>query len=136
MDIMQFLTPITKENLCELQPGEWIWDGYLTARRVHKRSLGDEFINEPIGFRQIDILDLELYPRYSSKPFLLTNLHSDRGYSASWEYFEEGRFFMFKRNISALEEVSCENCRYESVSPQENPCFSCYDHSCWKSKEE
>lgn len=134
LDIMQFLTPITRENLCELQPGEWIWDNKQIERRAHKRSLGDEFITEPIGFRQIDILDLDFI---SGKPFMLSNSYSGHyGCDRSWTYFEEGRFFMFKRNIAALEEVSCENCRYERVSPQENPCFSCDDHSCWKPKEE
>ena len=98
MDIMHLLEPITRDNLCELQPGEWIWDNKQIERRAHKRSLGDEFVTEPVGFRQIDILDLDLYPRYSSKPFLLTNLHFDHAHSASWEYFEEGRFFMLKRD--------------------------------------
>ena len=97
MDIMQFLTPITRENLCELQPGEWIWDNKMTERNVHERSLGNDMITEPIGFRQIDILDVDYF--ISGKPFMLSNSYSGYyGYGTSWTYFEEGRFFMFKRD--------------------------------------
>lgn len=92
------LEPVTQDNLHELQPGEWIWDDKLVERRVHKATLGNETILEPIGFRQITILDLNLYPRWSSKPFQLSDTNSlsfeSRG---GWTYFEEGRFYKLSR---------------------------------------
>lgn len=93
--MMNFLVPITLENLYSLQPGEWIWDNKQVKRRVHKRNLNGETIYEPAGFRQIDILDLDLFPRWSSTPFMLSEIDSGR---SSWVYFEEGRFYMFKRD--------------------------------------
>lgn len=88
------LEPITRNNLCELRPGEWIWDDKLTERRVHRCTLGNEVVQEPIGFRQIQILDLDLYPRWSSKPFRLSDVDgSTHDARSGWTYFEEGRFF-------------------------------------------
>lgn len=92
------LESITKDNLNELNPGEWIWDDKIVERRPHEVTLGGETIMEPIGFRQITILDLDLYPRWSSKPFKLSDTEG-LGFDArsGWTYFEEGRFFMIKR---------------------------------------
>lgn len=95
MDVMEYLVPITRYDLDKLKPGEWIWDNQPIERRIHKKTLCDEKITEPIGFRQIDILDLELYPRWSSKPFVLSTIDSDYG-RREWVYFEEGRFYRFK----------------------------------------
>lgn len=92
------LEPITRDNLNELKPGEWIWDDKIVKRRPHEATLGDETIMEPIGFRQITILDLKLYPRWSSTPFRLSDVEGlDFDARSAWTYFEEGRFFMIKR---------------------------------------
>lgn len=87
------LVPITRENIYTLKPGDWIWDDKLIERREHKRSLYDEKITEPIGFRQIHILDLEDFAAgWVTKPFMLSDIDSDRsGYR--WVYFEENRFY-------------------------------------------
>lgn len=90
--------PITYDTLHELVPGEWIWDNKLTERREHKRSLDNATVTEPIGFRQIDILDLDLYPQYSSKPFMLSGAaYSGNHTGLEWVYFELGRFYKFKK---------------------------------------
>lgn len=92
------LEPITNENIHELPPGEWIWDDNLIERRIHKLSLGGETVIEPIGFRQINILDLNPYPRWNSKPFELSDVEG-LGFDArsGWTYFEEGRFYRLER---------------------------------------
>lgn len=90
---MDFMEPITRESVSTLRPGEWIWDDKPVVRREHRRSLGHETITEPIGFRQIDILDTELFPRWSSTPFMLSDC--DHG-GSKWEYFEEGRYYRIK----------------------------------------
>jgi hypothetical protein len=91
------LEPITRDNLSELTAGEWIWDDKIVERRSHKATLSDETIMEPIGFRQITILDLGLYPRWSSKPFRLSDVDGlDFETRCGWTYFEEGRFYRFK----------------------------------------
>lgn len=100
MDVMNFLVPITHENLYSLRPGEWIWDNQIIQRRIHKRDLDGTMIDEPAGFRQIDILDLDFFPRWSSTPFMLSEIDSGR---SSWVYFEEGRFYMFKRDKEETE---------------------------------
>ena len=91
MDVMEFLEPIIYENLHELQPGEWIWDNRLVLRRKHDRSLGNGVVSEPIGFRQIHILDLKNLS-YGDKLFMLSEIG---GYE--WTYFELNRFYRFKR---------------------------------------
>lgn len=94
MDLLSMMEPITYENLNELKPGEWIWDTNLIERRPHKRTLGEELIIEPIGFRQIHILDLDDIA-FTRKIFMLTNIdYGITGYK--WEYFEVGRFYKFK----------------------------------------
>lgn len=83
--------PITYENLHELEPGEWICDDKPIRKREHCRSWNSKYIDEPIGFRQIDILDTS---PYLSKPFMLTNGKDGK---TLWEYFQLGRFYRFKR---------------------------------------
>lgn len=97
---MGIFDPITPDNLYTLRPGEWIWDNKRTCRQAHKRTLGNEVVQEPIGFRQIHILDLKLYPRFSSTPFMLSNIDKSR---SEWVYYEIGRFYKFKN--SDLSEV-------------------------------
>lgn len=97
IDISKLLEPITFDNLKDLTPGEWIWDSKLISRRAHIRSLGDERITEPIGFRQIHILDLDLFPTYSSNPFMLSDIDNKIIAGPTWVFFEEGRFFKFKK---------------------------------------
>lgn len=93
---LDILEPITKDNLHELQPGEWIWDNLPIERGAHKKSMVYEAITEPIGFRQIDILDFNLYPNYSRHPFMLSTI--DKFYNnTEWAAFEEGRYFKFKK---------------------------------------
>lgn len=96
-EIMALLEPITFENVRELRPGEWIWDNRSTLREIHAKSLLVRgLISEPIGFRQIDILDLKLFPQWSSKPFRLTTVDKcDQ--KTEWVIFEEGRFYRFRR---------------------------------------
>ena len=90
------LEPITYENIHTLKPGEWIWDDKEVEKNVHRRSLGGETLFEPIGFRQIHILDLTHFGTFNFQPFMLS--HYDRVDDwrpgrAHWEYFEEGRFY-------------------------------------------
>lgn len=95
MDVMELMEPITRIDITyELKPGEWIWDSKLVRRRAHERSLMHEPVLEPVGFRQIHILNTEDFPRFTSKPFMLSDI--DRG-GYNWEYFEEGRFYRFKK---------------------------------------
>ena len=94
MDVMEFLEPITAENLSELSPGEWIWDNSSVLRRVHNYDLSENLITEPAGFRQIHILDTKEFYKFGNKPFMLTSLRSN-GYE--WVYFIEDRFYRFKR---------------------------------------
>lgn len=83
--------PITYENIHELEPGEWIWDDKQTARREHRMTLDPKSIVEPMGFRQIHILDFEM-----SKPFMLSRFDGfHTGYE--WVFFEPGRFYKFKK---------------------------------------
>ena len=106
---MDLFIPITYENFGILKPGDWIWDNKEIIRKVHGRSLSMDkpTITEPIGFRQIDILDLKDFGTYwNTKPFMLTNI--DNRFSCdprSWDYFEEGRFFMFKPKTGRLDDV-------------------------------
>lgn len=94
---MSLLEPITSENLSELTAGEWIWDNKPIKRKVHRRTLDDEYITEPIGFRIVHILDLKDYPKFSSKPFFLSTIDSPYCSSFEWKVFEKGRYFRFKR---------------------------------------
>lgn len=97
---MDLFVPITFENIYALKPGEWIWDDKEVEKRVHRRTLGGETLMEPIGFRQIHVLDLKDFGTiFNSKPFMLSHYdHANdwRHGGAHWEYFEEGRFYMFK----------------------------------------
>lgn len=98
MDVMNFLEPITHENIYDLEPGEWIWDNKSVTRRVHERCLDDKIITEPIGFRQIDILDLAGFSVINTHPFMLSSIDDIRGLRGyRWEYFEPGRFYRFKK---------------------------------------
>lgn len=89
---LQYLEPITIDNLPNLKPGQWIWDNKPVVRGIHKRTLSDETITEPYGFRQIHIVDAEDI-KTSRLVFSLTNTVSG-GYK--WEYFENGRYYKFK----------------------------------------
>lgn len=89
---------ITYENIHELQPGEWIWDNKQQARRVHKRSIYNESIVEPIGFRIVNIIDLDGFYRFHSKPFMPSSIDNiGFGSGMTWEYFELNRFYKFKK---------------------------------------
>lgn len=86
------LVPITYENINTLKPGDWIWDDKPIERKEHERSLNPETIYEPIGFRQIHILDIKDFGTiFNDKPFMLSDIHKG-GYR--WVRFEEGRFYM------------------------------------------
>lgn len=91
---MSLFEPITRNNIHELEPGEWIWDNAQINRREHRRSLWPESIVEPIGFRQIHIIDPSSIPM--SKPFMLSTIDGRHHYY-SWEYFSENRYYRFKR---------------------------------------
>ena len=90
------LVPITRENIYTLKAGDWIWDDKPIERREHRRSLSSETITEPIGFRQIHILDLDGFHSWNSKPFMLSDIDSNHPSGYSWTYFEENRFYMCK----------------------------------------
>lgn len=98
---LSLFEPITYDNIHLLQPGDWIWDNKDIVRWEHKRTLKIEKpnITEPIGFRQIDVLDLKDFGTlWNNKPFMLTDI--DNRFSndpRNWVYFEEDRFYMFKR---------------------------------------
>lgn len=91
-DILKLMEPITYENIHELQGGDWIWDTQLTNRLEHKRSLSSIFIEEPYGFRQIHVLDLDNVRIHRTKGLLLST-HTEY----KWEYFSDGRFYKFKK---------------------------------------
>ena len=87
---------ITFENLHELKPGEWIWDSKIITRRAHKRSIYVESVQEPTGFRQIHILDIDSIP--TSKPFMLSSIDNiGFGNGDEWVCFEINRFYKFKK---------------------------------------
>lgn len=94
MNIIDLMEPITPENIHELTPGEWIWDDEIISRRIHKRQLGDERIKEPIGFRQVHILDAD-ENRYWMQPFMLSTIDSRD--SHVWEHLEPNRYYKFKK---------------------------------------
>lgn len=99
-EILDLLEPITCENILELTPGEWIWDDKSTIREAHKASIYSESVVEPVGFRQVHILTAEYFSRYGIKPFMLSSIDT----AAEWLYFEEGRFYRFKRkNLTATQ---------------------------------
>lgn len=87
------LVPITRENVYTLKPGDWIWDDKPITRRIHERTLGNETVTEPIGFRLIHILDLDGFHRWNTKPFMLSDIDDSHG-GYRWIYFEENRFYM------------------------------------------
>ena len=94
------LIPITRENIYALKPGEWIWDDKLIERKVHRRSLGDETISEPIGFRQIHILDLDRFDSgWCTKPFMLSDIDNYTPGGPIWVHFQQNRFYMLARNL-------------------------------------
>ena len=95
MEVMKFLEPISPYNIYQLEPGEWIWDNKLVTRRIHERCLDDKTTVEPIGFRQIDILDLKSFGVFNSRPFMLSSIDNIEG--SRWECFEPGRFYRFKK---------------------------------------
>lgn len=90
---------ITTENIHELKPGEWIWDNKMVERRPHKCSLFcDKCVQEPAGFRQIHIIDLEtIYYGYYSKPFMLSIVNDENNLSHrvgyTWTILEPNRFY-------------------------------------------
>ena len=113
-DILKdIMVPITYETVCDLKPGEWIWDNKFVHRRAHEKSLNDKMIFEPYGFRQIDILDLEMWPRWSNKPFMLTC----SGDATRWVYFENNRFWRFKKPAPIpVERASEENSPWDEIT--------------------
>lgn len=92
IDILKLMEPITMENIHELQGGDWIWDTHPTNRCEHRRSLSSIVIEEPYGFRQVHVLDLDNVRIHHTKGLLLS---ADADYR--WEYFREGRFYKFKK---------------------------------------
>lgn len=97
MDIIDLLEPITLENIYELKPGEWIWDNKYAIKRAHKRSLELETTIEPIGFRQIHVLDLKDFgPLFSNRPFMLSECHTLK-FEPVYPYFTKNRFYKFKK---------------------------------------
>lgn len=95
--MMELLEPITRDDLCELEEGEWIWDNKLYSRKPFGRHLDrGERIRVPIGFRQIEIMN-DLYPEWSGKPFMLSGSEYRNGGRSEWVYFEEGRFFRLRK---------------------------------------
>lgn len=96
-DLHDMFEPITSENVNELKPGEWIWDNKETIRKDHVNDYVRDNILEPIGFRQIDILEKsDIYPQYSDMPFTLSVFDGgSTGYR--WVPFEENRFYRFKK---------------------------------------
>ncbi len=92
---LDILEPITLDNLSELKEGDWIWDNKDTYRRIHGRSLSNLQTFEPIGFRQIDILDIQSFKSYGGKLFMLSDIDAYRS-NRTWTYFELGRFYKFK----------------------------------------
>lgn len=95
MNKVRNLIPITMNNIHELKPGDWIWDDKKVERARHAQCLDGSVIFEPCGFRIIHILRLDRSV-YDNKLFMLSDI--DRGsISYTWEYFEEGRFFMFEK---------------------------------------
>ena len=88
---------ITLDNIRELQPGEWIWDSATIRRRAHKRSLWGDTVEEPVGFRQIHIIDVDsIIPRL--KPFMLSNADEYKG-GYVWENFHDNRFYRFRKDL-------------------------------------
>ena len=103
MDVMKFLEPITVDNIYELEPGEWIWDNKQIEKCPHRRTLSsDSSILEAAGLRQIHILDLGNL-KFSNKPFMLSLSANGLRYwqfISEWVYFEEGRFYRFKKEFN------------------------------------
>lgn len=98
--MFDFMEPITKYNIHDLKPGEWIWDKALCERSEHKRTIFAEKTLEPIGFRQIHILDIDRYHTLQySKPWMLSTIDGDHGHYA-WEIYERGRFYKFKKEAT------------------------------------
>lgn len=95
--LIDILEPITYDNLYELQEGEWIWDSKIVEKRDHGRHLNTPFIEEQIGFRQIQILDIDYFVKYGGQTFMLTTSNNYKNNIRTWEYFEPGRYFRFKR---------------------------------------
>lgn len=98
---MSLFELITRENIYTLKPGEWIWDSKTIERPEHARSLNKKTVVEPIGFRQIDILDLKDFGTiFNNQPFMLTDLdHKFSRDPRSWVYWEDGRFYRFKKEV-------------------------------------
>ena len=93
---MTLFEPITYDNIHELKPGEWIWDNKTEPRRAHKRTVYNESVVEPIGFRLVHILDIDW--RWSNKPFMLSSVDNvGFGSGMSWVCFEQNRFYKFKK---------------------------------------
>ena len=97
-DIIDILEPITEDNIRDLKPGDWIWDNQTIIRDEHRASLWPNKITEPIGFRQVDILDISNL-HWSGKPFMLS--HANDGSSGcEWVHFQRDRFFKFKKGYT------------------------------------
>lgn len=99
--LSELMEPITRDNIDQLQLGEWIWDNHIVERIEHGRTLTCDTIHEPIGFRQVHILEDDPFLKnHSSRLFNLSDI-DHRNYR--WVDFEEGRFYMFKRKESKNE---------------------------------
>lgn len=102
MKLMNVMEPITKDNIDDLRPGEWIWDNKRVKRPTHYLAMypntdGAKFgTYEPIGFRQIHILDVPAIAT-TRQIFKLSTNSAERAYT--WEQFEENRFYKLKWNL-------------------------------------
>lgn len=109
MKLMNVMEPITKDNIDDLRPGEWIWDNKRVRRATHYHQMNDfasdgaksvcKDIYEPFGFRQIHILDTLGGIVTGTPVFKLSTNSSDRAYV--WARFEENRYYKFKWNLLA-----------------------------------
>lgn len=94
-ELLEMMKPITRDNIDRLRLGEWIWDNHSIEKSKHGKKLGWDKIQEPIGFRQVHIIEDDPFIRnHSSIVFMLSDTYRGGYY---WEYFEEGRFYMFRK---------------------------------------
>lgn len=105
------MEPITYENINELKPGDWIWDGMQIEKEVHvKTKTPNPHINprenytviEQYGFRQIHTIDETavnaIKNRIANSPFQLSVNVSQDAYEWIWFEHDKDRFYKFKNN--------------------------------------
>lgn len=89
-EIMDMLEPITRENFRETRLEEWIWDNkyvyWSDSSYVHRE--------QPNGFRKVLEISSWYHLDFPDSPWRLSSTHVCGGVL---EYFEEGRFYRFKR---------------------------------------